>query len=286
MNYNSLLITNRAPKKKNFFFDISLKNKLSMRPIQDKYLIQNIKLGSGSCGTVKKAIHKKSKKKYAIKIIKNSYHYEYFEQIKKGLIIHQKIKHKNIIKIYEKFYNDSKLFIVLEYASNGTLKDVLNHSNYGCFTELVCKKYFRELVAAVDYLHTNNIIHRDISLDNILLSSDDTIKLTDFDCSNYLKNSDTNFYGKIQYASPEMIKGIERKKGTEDIWALGVCLCKMAVGFFPFIYSINTIKGEFSIDLEEEKISKELVDLIKKILCIDIDKRYTLKQIKEHPWIK
>lgn len=253
-------------------------------------------LGSGKFGKVFLA-HKidNMQQKVAIKIIlKNSVlKYNTNKYIQTEIKILQQVKHPNIIKFIEYINLPSAHIYIMEYAPCGDLfKNIFELKS---FDKNKAKKYFLQIIAAVSYLHSINIIHRDIKLENILLI-DDNIKICDFGCSKFIneKNYKPGYIlhmthlGTIAYAAPEILQKKFYDGKFSDIWSCGVILYTMLCGYLPFNYNKDVINNIINGKYRNEKIhlSDDAEDLISKILVIDPKKRYYINDIINHRWIK
>ena len=250
-----------------------------------------ILLGSGSFGKVYLVKHNLTHKEYAMKIIdkKKLKQMGYNnEQILEELKIHSKLDHENIIHVYNVFENEENFNIIMEYAKNGNLYDVITREKGG-LSEEKALGYFTQVVNAVYYLHQNNIIHRDIKPENILISENDIIKLCDFGWAKELNLENRNtFCGTAEYMAPEIVTN-ENYDFSVDIWSLGILLYEMIFGHSPFegknknSIMINIKSHELIYD---KPISNECKDLIEKILENNPQKRLKIKDIIEHSFIK
>ncbi|SOV18981.1 calcium-dependent protein kinase, putative [Plasmodium sp. gorilla clade G2] len=252
-------------------------------------------LGCGSFGVVRECINKMTKEVYAVKIIKKkkkhkkSYNFE--KMVKNEIKYLSIMSHENIIKFKDFFEDKNKFYIVLEKCEGGELfyKVVKNK----CLMESESALIVRQICCALQYLHSNNIIHRDIKAENFLFKNKNTknIKLIDFGMAKrvnceYL----TELCGSPHYISPELI----RKKYTmsSDIWALGVMVFFMLTGKYPF-EGKNTPKVVDEIlnkninwkGKEFSSLSIEAVDFLKRLLERNEKKRLTAYQALNHPWI-
>ena len=267
-------------------------------PIKDRqigdYLIKGESIGTGGFAKVFVGMHIPTKERVAIKIIDKE---ELFsEEInKKRLLLEisilKKVRHKNIIKLYEIMETPETLYLVMEYCNTGELFDYIVSKDK--LREKTACKFFQEIIDALSYLHSQCIIHRDIKPENILLSKINrniNCKLIDFGISRtYEKDKLVNTpCGTASYAPPEMHNGVPYNPILTDVWSAGVLLFSMVCGYLPFSEEDdyenirNILKGNYEIP--EDELSPELVDLIKHLLDINPNTRYNLEQIKQHPW--
>ena len=259
------------------------------------YLIKD-SIGNGGYAKVYLGTHIPTKENVAIKVIDKEELFE--EEInKKRLLLEisilKKVRHKNIIKLYEIMETPQTIYLVMEYCNSGELfdfivsKDKLNE-NQAC-------SFYQEIIDALSYLHSQNIVHRDVKPENILLNRINrkiNCKLIDFGISRTCQNNElvTTPCGTASYASPEMHKGEAYNPILSEVWSSGILLFSMVCGYLPFseedeYENINNIlKGnyEFPDDIE---LSPEIKDLIKHLLDINPNTRYNLEQIKQHPWL-
>uniref|UniRef100_A0A1B6CD91 non-specific serine/threonine protein kinase n=1 Tax=Clastoptera arizonana TaxID=38151 RepID=A0A1B6CD91_9HEMI len=140
------------------------------------------------------------------------------------------LNHPNVIKYIHSFLNDDCLVIIMEYATKGTLNDYLNQQKGKLLSQEKILHIFGQLCLALQYLHSKNILHRDITTNNILLTGcyQHVIKLSDFGLSKVLssKSRNSSLVGTPCYLSPELCQG--RAYGIHsDIWALGCVLYNM-----------------------------------------------------------
>jgi non-specific serine/threonine protein kinase len=227
-------------------------------------------LGKGSYGVVFLAVHLISGQKVAIKAIKKNRNNDVarnYKKITNEIEIFSSLNHKNIISLYEVFENRKYIFLVTEYAEKGDLLSLLQRS--GPFSESQIYIVIKDIINALMFIHKQNILHRDIKLDNILLDKDNNLKLCDFGIS--LKIDKDTYYtdrcGTPAYIAPEIIKS-KYKGFKSDYWSLGVTLFILLTASPPFkAKSFNSIKGlilkkpvEFPSDISD--ITEDLKTLI------------------------
>ena len=293
-------------QKKNNSANVNRKSKRSSSIILDKYSKQKdfrkkyeyrSLIGSGAFGKVRLYVDKDTKSlKYAIKTIKkNIFNKHSIESIKREVDILRSLDHPNIVKYFETYEDDYYLHIVMEYIAGDNLFLVLTDQKRFKFTERAISKIMICLLKAVLFLHHNGIIHRDIKPENIVFieqNNFNALKLIDFGLSiQQNARKDNRRVGTPYYMAPEMING--NFVYASDVWSIGVILFTMVTGKQPFRGKskqevFDKIKlGEYDTkSLQRSKCSKELKDLIKKMLVIEHTKRITVESALEHIWFK
>lgn len=293
------IIQIKNSKLASFSENIKIKNLITKveSQVEENYKILN-KLGKGSFGNVYKVIHNQSGLIRAMKIIKkeNLAYQDGDSKFLNEIRILMACEHPNIIKIFEYFSDDVNYYIIMEYIAGGELYETI--TTWKKFDEQKACYIMRQILEAVNYMHSMKIIHRDIKPENMLVESkgDDRelidIKLIDFGTSNYYDDSKkfTQKVGSPYYIAPEVIKKFYDYKC--DIWSCGVILYVLLVGYPPFKGSsqkdllANIVKGEFKINGEEwDKVSDEAKDLITKMLELDPRKRLSAEEALRHDWI-
>ena len=251
-------------------------------------------LGSGSFGRVFLVSHNETKELFALKTIekrKIMMTYGKLDIIYDEINIHSKLSHQNVIKLYNIYEDEETINIIMEYASNGNLYQLIKAEKNG-FSESKAFDYFIQIINAVYYLHSNNIIHRDIKPENILISEDNKLKLCDFGWAKELTlENRSTFCGTMEYMAPEIV-GSENYDYSVDIWSLGILLYELLFGHSPFKANttnniiLNIKSHELNYDDKNKKISNSCKDLIQKLLNMNPQKRLKIKDILEHPFVK
>ena len=266
------------------------------KDFRKKYEFQSL-IGSGAFGKVRLYLDRDSKSfKYAIKTIKkNIFKRHSIDSIKREIDILRSLDHPNIVKYFETYEDECYLHIVMEYIAGDNLFRVLTDQKGFKFTERTISKIMTCLLKAVLFLHHNGIIHRDIKPENIVFvepNNFNALKLIDFGLSiQQNAKKDNRRVGTPYYMAPEMVRG--NFNYASDVWSIGVILFIMVTGKQPFrgkskeevfekikrgAYDKNT--------LTRAKCSKEVKDLIKKMLVTEHSKRITVESALDHIWFK
>lgn len=248
------------------------------------------KIGEGAFGKVFTAINAKTNVQIAIKTIDkiNLMTESNRNVLQSELSIYNSVEHPFLTQFYATTEDNAGVYVALECGEKGSLLDRI--ASVKKLKEPQACKIFCEILSALKYLHnTANIVHRDIKAENIVVDSNDDIRLIDFGLSSFLKsNNELNeICGTFPYSSPEMLRGIPYTKSV-DIWSCGILLYLMVTGVFPF-NGTNQKELKQNICFKEPQIptnlSLDLRDLILKLLSKDPSERITIEEISTHPWI-
>ena len=271
----------------------SVLNALEPEPkITDFEIIKEI--GKGSFGSVIHVRHKKTMAEYAIKIINkqekgNIDGKPYF---RREIEIMYKLHHPNCVKLFGHFEDENCCYFIMEYLPNGNLYSFMSKRKKLLETSFIVS-IIKDLISAVYYLHNMNppIIHRDIKPENILLSENNTIKLTDFGWSNYIDyygEERMTYCGTPLYLAPEMLMRIGHDSKV-DIWCIGVLLYELLTGKPPFMAKDrNTLMEKI---VKNDIIFPKFIDedgknLIEMMMKKDPKMRPSLKEIINHRFFK
>ena len=250
-------------------------------------------LGKGAFGEVWKVTHENSKKIYCIKMMnkRDIYEQNLINQINKEISIMYNINHPYSIKLFNHFEDNEKIYLIMELASNGNLYDFIQSKKFQKNKNKdMIKKIIIQTIEIIKYLHSSNIIYRDIKPENILLDTDFNIKLCDYGWASFFTpGKSLNLYcGTPEYVAPEVIKKHPYNEKV-DIWGIGVLIFELVFGYPPFTSNLNENRfnniKEGKINWPEDIDDKDVKDLILKILKIKPNERITLDNIERHPWL-
>ena len=249
-------------------------------------------------GAFAKVIHvkeKKTKKDFALKIVKKSEsNIDLINRMKEEIQILKKLQHPNIVQYYGQIENTNQLFIKMEYLKYGTLGQWIQKNKN--ISEEQASLIIKEVLSAIAYLHQNQICHRDLKPENIMFSRENdisSIKIIDFGLSlqNFDSLCNSDYCGTLIYMAPEEI---ERKSYylSVDIWSIGILMYMLLnKGEHPFYHNgdtkktfLNNLKNNTGL-VFNNKISFMAMHLIKKLLEYDPIKRYKANDALKHPWI-
>ncbi|RSL74887.1 hypothetical protein CEP51_011374 [Fusarium floridanum] len=215
--------------------------------------------------------------------------------IREEIAIMKKLYHPNLVQLYEVLDDpeEDSIYMVLEMCRKGVVMKVGLDEQAEPYPEENCRYWFRDLILAIEYLHAQGIIHRDIKPDNLLLSDDDVLKVVDFGVSEMFQKPENmrtaKSAGSPAFLPPELCGKHADVSGTAaDIWSMGVSLYCLKYGRIPFncegvLDMYDAIKSDKPQIPEDE--NPEFVDLMNKILEKDPEKRITMDKLREHPWV-
>ncbi|EPB82510.1 CAMK/CAMKL protein kinase [Mucor circinelloides 1006PhL] len=241
-------------------------------------------IGRGSYGKVKLGVHQLTCRLVAIKKISK----KHAPLMAREIHHHRQLHHPNIVSLYEILSTETNIFIVSEHCPHGDLFDAL--AKRGRFSEPQTRKWFLQLIDAIQYCHSLGIIHRDLKLENILIDQDDNVKICDF---GFARQTDKNqllktFCGSLAYSAPEVIQRQNYSGPATDIWSLGVILYTLLAGELPFDDDSESELQRKVVMMDyfmPSYFSADAADLIQKILKLDPYERYTIAKIRLHPWL-
>uniref|UniRef100_A0A4W3J2Z1 BR serine/threonine kinase 2 n=1 Tax=Callorhinchus milii TaxID=7868 RepID=A0A4W3J2Z1_CALMI len=245
-------------------------------------------LGKGQTGLVKLGVHCVTCQKVAIKIVNREKLSEsVLMKVEREIAILKLIEHPHVLKLHDVYENKKYLYLVLEHVSGGELFDYLVKK--GRLTPKEARKFFRQIISALDFCHSHSICHRDLKPENLLLDEKNNIRIADFGMAS-LQVGDSlleTSCGSPHYACPEVIRGEKYDGRKADVWSCGVILFALLVGALPFDDDnlrqlLEKVKrGVFHMP---HFIPPDCQNLLKGMIEVDATKRFTLDQIQKHSW--
>ncbi len=239
------------------------------------------KLGKGSIGTVQLAEYIPNGRLYALKIIK----YKHAKTVMDGLNIAKNLLHENLVRCYghftQKYNGENCIISIMEFIQGEDL-----HTTYTTCNHKYIMKIFPvilpQIIAGIDYIHKKGSVHRDIKLENIMITSELKVKILDYDFLIRIDMiNDSNICGTPYYVSPEILDDNNNVDHRTDLWSLGVALHILLTGTYPFdgddkkeLYDNITLTEPYFF-----KIPVNYREIIMGLLEKDVQHRLTLTQI-------
>ncbi|XP_078311146.1 peripheral plasma membrane protein CASK-like isoform X9 [Crassostrea virginica] len=275
----------------------------------------------GPFSVVKRCIHRETKQQFAVKIVDvakfTSSPGLSTEDLKREASICHMLKHPHIVELLETYSSDGMLYMVFEYMDGADLCfEIVKRASMGfVYSEAVASHYLRQILDAIRYCHANNIIHRDLKPHCVLLASKENsapVKLGGFGVATQvpetglisgdeeivhglepwfdLRNDVVGRIGTPQYMAPEVVHREPYGKPV-DMWGCGVMLFILLGGYPPFVGTKDhlfeqIVKGSYHMRKQWLNISNYAKDLVNQMLEIDPEKRITVEEALQHPWIK
>jgi len=265
-------------------------NIMTNNTIADYNIMKQV--GQGAYAIVKEAIHKITNNHVAIKVYDKLklLDPQRKKSVNREIQILQKLSHPHIVKLYETIDSIKQLYLVMEFIKGKSLYSYLKSKDGRRLSENEARRIFKQVLEGIQYCHKRNVSHRDIKLENILMTETNDIKIIDFGFSTcYPPGTKLRvFCGTPSYMSPEIVTKKDYYGPPADMWALGILLYAMISGRFPFKGSSdrelyrNIAKGEFQFSSSSSSKAKAL---IKRLLQVDPNKRPTCDEVLNDPFM-
>ncbi|KAL0077229.1 Pkinase-domain-containing protein [Phycomyces blakesleeanus] len=250
------------------------------------------RVGKGAYGSVYKGVNNQTKKIVAIKVLNLDTEEDDVDDIQNEIALLSQLTHarsQNITPYYGSILNDTKLWIIMDYAAGGSVRTVMKA---GDLEEKYISVITREVLLALAYLHKNRIIHRDIKAANILLTAEGSVQLCDFGVAGQVINSlkRNTFVGTPYWMAPEVIKEGASYDYKADIWSLGITVYEMATGNPPLSH-VDPMRAVILIPRSkpprlEDKFSPAIREFIDMCLCEDPEERLSAEELSKSKFIK
>jgi len=237
---------------------------------------------------------KQQDRRVAIKVVKKDLtDSKAIERLEREIKFLYEIDHPNIVKLYDCLNSDTSAILVMEFVEGETLDEFVYQSKNQCLPEDVARFLFRKVHSAVSYCHALGIVHRDLKMENIMVSSTGDLRLLDFGLGNTWEPGTLleTFCGTLEYAAPEVVsKEKPYEGGPCDVWSLGVILYVMLTGKFPFEDdSVAAVLEKMQLGFPAIELQQTLppgvISLFEIIFRPNPKERCTLRQLGEHPWV-
>ena len=209
-----------------------------------------------------------------------------FDEIK----IVQKVDHSHITRVFETCEDDQNYYIVMEFVEGGTLTDLLEKKS-GSLEEQEACNIVRQILLALNYMHQQKIVHRDMKTDNVLCIVDKneiTVKLADFGFATAADHFLDLSLGTPEYMAPEIITVTDNYDCKVDIWSLGIITFRLLHGVLPFKSENLDELRELILNTDpvaQKPLTDSVQDFIQKCLCKNPNNRPTAEELLEHEWI-
>ncbi|KAI9587949.1 serine/threonine-protein kinase PLK4 [Glossina fuscipes] len=257
----------------------------------DDYEVLHL-LGKGGFASVYKARCLKTSQMVAIKMIdkKLIQGAGMVNRVRQEIEIHSRLKHPSVLELYTFFQDANYVYLVLELAHNGELQRYMKETMHRPMKEFEAASILRQVVSGLLYLHSHRIMHRDISLSNLLLSKDMHVKIADFGLAAQLKQPDerhVTMCGTPNYISPEVIARTSHGLPA-DVWGLGCMFYTLLVGQPPFdtdAVQATLNKVVMSDYYVPKHLSFDAIDLLDKLLRKNPNERIALEHVLQHSFM-
>ncbi|VDN03020.1 unnamed protein product [Thelazia callipaeda] len=240
-------------------------------------------------GLVKTGTHCITGRKVAVKIVnKEKLSESVLQKVEREIAIMKLIEHPNVLHLYDVYENKKYLYLLLEHVSGGELFDYLVRK--GRLMAKEARKFFRQIISALDFCHAHNICHRDLKPENLLLDDRNNIKVADFGMASLQVEGSMleTSCGSPHYACPEVIRGEKYDGRKADVWSCGVILYALLVGALPFdddnLRNLleKVKKGSFHIP---HFVPADCQNLLRAMIEVDPQKRLSLSEVFKHQWV-
>lgn len=288
--------------------NLDLHDKITDSLVKETYNLGD-PIGIGASGEVLLATHRTNNTKFACKIVKKNSSMNDAQSMSTEIEIMKRVRHRNIVSMYELYETPKCLWIILELVDSG---DLLTHlATIDEHSEKLAARFIKQVFHGLHYLHSLGIVHRDIKLDNILLNHEGMIKIADFGLSALVRLGESGYdpdeskkrksyrelhemWGTKEYFAPEII---DQAYGPQaDVWAVGCILFEILCGRHAFpresgednqIHYARIKKGVLDFTKSGWKnVSNGAKELVRMLLMVDPNERLSASEALLHPWIK
>ncbi|XP_035516512.1 maternal embryonic leucine zipper kinase [Morone saxatilis] len=247
-------------------------------------------IGSGGFAKVKLGRHILTGEKVAIKIMNKKDLGDDLPRVKVEIEAMKSLSHQHVCRLYHVIETSTQIFMVLEYCTGGELFDYIIAKDR--LSEEETRVFFRQIVSAMAYVHSQGYAHRDLKPENLLIDEDHNLKLIDFGLCAKPKGG-LNYElmtccGSPAYAAPELIQGKAYIGSEADVWSMGVLLFALLCGYLPFdddncmVLYRKIARGKYD---NPRWLSPGSILLLNQMMQVDPKRRITVRQLLDHPWV-
>ncbi|KAK2816999.1 hypothetical protein Q5P01_025190 [Channa striata] len=247
-------------------------------------------IGSGGFAKVKLGRHILTGEKVAIKIMNKKDLGDDLPRVKVEIEAMKNLSHQHVCRLYQIIETSTQIFMVLEYCPGGELFDYIIAKDR--LSEEETRVFFRQIVSAMGYVHSQGYAHRDLKPENLLIDEDHNLKLIDFGLCAKPKGGLgyelMTCCGSPAYAAPELIQGKAYIGSEADVWSMGVLLFALLCGYLPFddencmVLYRKITRGKYD---NPRWLSPGSILLLNQMLQVDPKRRLTVRQLLDHPWV-
>jgi len=249
-------------------------------------------LGEGAFAVVRRLRQKRTGELVALKVVEK---YpllirNMLPQLSREVRIQGRLQHRHILRLLSCMEDDSYVYMLLEHCAGGSLRGLCSKQPSFRLPEARAGRYFLQILQGVDFMHLNSCVHRDLKEENMLLTSDDEVRICDFGWSAevQLEQALKTTCGTPHYWPPEIFEG-QSQDVSVDLWALGTLIYELLVGHSPFWGSVEELRKKvLAVDVRypPKLLSDEAVQLFHCLLRRDPKSRVPAsKLLAEHPWV-
>uniref|UniRef100_A0AAV1T1A4 Protein kinase domain-containing protein n=1 Tax=Peronospora matthiolae TaxID=2874970 RepID=A0AAV1T1A4_9STRA len=205
--------------------------------------------------------------------------------------------HENVLALRDEMEIDGYVYLVSDFCARGELYELVSAADTGHLPVALVQKYGRQIARGVSFLHAHGFAHRDLSLENVLVTDDDQCQVCDFGLAASTAQRSRETVGKLFYMAPEVLAAVPYRAAKADVWSLGVMLFIMLVGAPPVEtassmdarFRLITNKGVRQL-LDRWGLTQDLpaaaVDLLAAMLEVDPEQRISMDQVVAHPFLR
>ncbi|KAM9362975.1 maternal embryonic leucine zipper kinase [Symphorus nematophorus] len=247
-------------------------------------------IGSGGFAKVKLGRHILTGEKVAIKIMNKKDLGDDLPRVKVEIEAMKNLSHQHVCRLYHVIETSTQIFMVLEYCPGGELFDYIIAKDR--LSEEETRVFFRQIVSALAYVHSQGYAHRDLKPENLLIDEDHNLKLIDFGLCAKPKGGLgyelMTCCGSPAYAAPELIQGKAYIGSEADVWSMGVLLFALLCGYLPFdddncmVLYRKISRGKYD---NPRWLSPGSILLLNQMMQVDPKRRVTVRQLLDHPWV-